>query len=222
MKTAQYYIKNAEKLSYFDWCRNLDTEPTPAEAKARFHFKDDPVLKFFLPEIPIYFNENKKFVMDFYSIKHLCCIEIDGEYHDSTWQQYKDHKREDRMKMTGIYTIRIPSKHLIDNPQKTLQYIKHQIRNKRYTKRERKWIRSGQPHRVVNRILKHIDHTRFNLPDSIRQRRVKQYAEYLPEFIVQFFSEHPDSISKRRKHLLTGREKAPLLTKNTQVRELHT
>lgn len=221
MKRAEYYLRNADKLKYFNWCKALNKQTTLAEESARLYFKNDPILKSFLPEIPIYFNENKKFIMDFYSIKYLCCIEIDGEYHENPQQQSKDRKREGRMRMAGIYTVRVDNKRLLDNPSETLKYIKTQIKKKKFTKRERAWIKKGQPHRVVNRILKRIDHERFNLPDSIRQRRVEQYAEHLPEFIVQFFSANPEATKKEGRDIsLTGGEKATLPTKNMQVREL--
>jgi len=202
MKQISTYHQNLQHKrkqihDYFDWVKSLPCNPTPAEKEAIALFKADKMLKDFIFQVPIYFNEKKKFIMDFFSVKYLTCIEIDGEYHYNKPQYVKDYKRFRRMRMKGIRTIRIKNENILTYPAETIKQLKQSLLKQKSTKAQRRMMRYGNPHRIINRVLKHIDSTLFGLPSSIRKRRVTEYADRIPAYIVNYFTEHPDSIRKR-------------------------
>jgi len=187
-----------EKEKYFEWCKNLKNKPVEAEQKAIELFRKDEILKHFVYQVPVYFNNDKKFIMDFFSIKYLTSIEIDGEYHFTDKQQYKDIKRSNRMRMRRIWTVRVTDDQILNSPLETINYIKAETLKRKKTGREKKFLKSGNPHRTINRLLACIDNEMFGLPRIIKKRNIEKYSDKLPAYIIEYFTKRPDSISKRK------------------------
>ena len=150
-----------QRCDYFQWCKELKTIPTIAEKKAKELFKTDNILNHFIPQVPIFINQKNRYIMDFFSLKHLMSIEIDGIHHYYPGKQYGlDKKRTARLEMIGIWTVRIGNDFLLQQPTQTIQQLKTLVTKRKKTRRERKWLKAGQPIKTINRILKLIEHNK--------------------------------------------------------------
>ena len=108
---AQYRLKNA---------------PTSAEL----------LFKGFLEELTIPFrfqkgmitSKKKEFVriVDFYIPRIKMIFEIDGEYHNNTYQQIKDSKREQEIKRKkgGVLFMRFTNQQVLTDPERVKQIVK--------------------------------------------------------------------------------------------------
>ncbi|MEP0266773.1 DUF559 domain-containing protein [Dokdonia sp.] len=102
-----------KKSTKKDIARHLRQEQTPAEAHLwellrNRQFED---LKF-RRQHPI-----KEYIVDFCCIEIMLVIELDGEYHNDTYQKEKDELRDTHIRGLGYRVLRYPNKTALKNTQ---------------------------------------------------------------------------------------------------------
>lgn len=102
-----------KKSTKKDIARHLRQEQTPAEAHLwqllrNRQFED---LKF-RRQHPI-----KEYIIDFCCLEIMLVIELDGEYHNDTYQKEKDELRDTHLRGLGYRVLRYPNKIALENTQ---------------------------------------------------------------------------------------------------------
>ena len=119
--------KTRKLVSKLNWAQyRLKSNPTNAEV----------IFKGFLEELNIPFRFQKGMItskkkrrvriMDFYIPRIKIIFEIDGEYHDNTYQQIKDFEREQEIgrKRRGVLFVRFTNQEVLTKPE----YVKHMVK----------------------------------------------------------------------------------------------
>ncbi|NIQ14360.1 MAG: DUF559 domain-containing protein, partial [Candidatus Dadabacteria bacterium] len=162
-----------QKKDFFAWVHSKPNTPTKAELRATQLFQQDQILQTFLPQVPVFINPQRKYVMDYFSMKYLCAIEIDGSYHNIQRQRHKDKVRRGKIGMlAGIKLWRITNNKILNSGLDTVEKLKLKIikRQKSLAASQGKFEHIGQQLFLINRVLNKIDNKMFKLPRSIRWR----------------------------------------------------
>jgi very-short-patch-repair endonuclease len=77
------------------------------------------------PQEPLYYGNNKFYIMDFYVAECRLCIEIDGEYHDTEEQIAYDAKRTKTINNKGINLVRFKNEEVFkeDFPERIYKLV---------------------------------------------------------------------------------------------------
>jgi very-short-patch-repair endonuclease len=107
-----------------DLARKMRVNPTPTEKLLWNELKEKKLDGYrFRNQHPIY-----RYIIDFYCVKKLLAIEIDGEIHKQRLDY--DEYRDAYLNSIGIETLRFNNQEVIDNINLVLDKIKQKLQSK--------------------------------------------------------------------------------------------
>jgi len=105
---------------------NLRRELTPAEKILWIQLRNKQLLGFrFRRQHPI-----GGFVVDFFCYEAMLVIELDGEVHDTSYQQERDRERTNILKNFGIIEVRFRNEEIMNDLDHVLAKIKEALYRK--------------------------------------------------------------------------------------------
>lgn len=115
----------------FEYQRVLRMNQTKSEREFETILKTAGLNKYFKPQVPMF-----GFIVDFFSIKFMLAIEIDGITHDE--RKDYDELRTKRLKQEGVFIVRFSNQEVFNNPmmvsQKLWREVQRHKRRMRFTK----------------------------------------------------------------------------------------
>lgn len=70
-------------------------------------------------------HAHETFIFDFYCAEHRLIIEVDGGYHEESFQKEKDQERDAYLTACGFRLVRLTNAEVLETPHLALNKIKH-------------------------------------------------------------------------------------------------
>ncbi len=125
----------------FEYQRVLRMNQTKSEKEFTAILKAAHLDKYFKPQVPMF-----GFIVDFFSIKFMLAVEIDGITHDG--RKDYDELRTRRLKQEGVFIVRFSNQEVFNDPLMVSRKLSREVQ------RHKKRTRLTKPfHNVGGKIL---------------------------------------------------------------------